>query len=205
MQYRSISRLIFLNIVTLGIYEAVWLAHTRNEMVTKYGVVIPRSRLLYFFEGLQGILILSAFIVIFVFIPYFNNQVTLHNNQVSPAEQNHCVQEQIGSDESVSHGGPATITPRCQQVVSIWADDTPENHLMYSLYYVGAVAVLLNASGWFLIRKWYTPYAKGVERVTNGAMNASTARNLLWLSPPAIKMAYFQGCFNRTSTAKNAQ
>jgi uncharacterized membrane protein YozB (DUF420 family) len=41
MEYRHPMMIIFLSLVTLGIYPLVWLVKTKNEMKRHYGVFIP--------------------------------------------------------------------------------------------------------------------------------------------------------------------
>jgi hypothetical protein len=198
MTYRSIPKLLTLNLLTLGLYEAIWLAQTRNEIVRRYRIILPRSWLLYLYIGLQGILIIAALLVAIFVISANENQITQKRQQVDPAEQSRCVAEYALSQSSVENGGPATVSQHCTDVVNNYLDTTNEDHIMHALYFIGAVVIGLPVISLLFSEKWFWPYARGVERATNGTLSAKTALNILIAAPPFIRISLLQSVFNRT-------
>ena len=198
MQKRSVPLLIFFAVVTLGIYELVWLAKVRNEMVRKFGMTLPKTALLVIGEAFQLAAFMSVLLIVLVAIPAGNHKV---DTVQRPSPQ--CFIEYAQSADSVRSGGPSTVSSACRQTVDNYYAAADESGRWIGLSLAGILAafVAMGAVLILLLSRWLRPFAAAVEEVTGGTVSASAALILLVLAPPMVAMGVIQSAFNSLPSA----
>ena len=191
MQNRSLSKMATLNILTLGIYTLFWLSATRQEMVSKFDVQIPRFRRVLLIEGFQVMCIVLVLIGLFLLAPYFSNKASTAPNNPSPSFQ-------CQYDYAAGH----QVTNTCKEAVNSYLGTTSpkqrySNYLAYTL--VGTMAVILiGILSTLIIIRWIKHYAAAVAVVTQNKISQTRAINYLTLLPTA-GMLLIQSAYNATS------
>jgi hypothetical protein len=193
MEKRSIPRLILLDICTLGFYELAWLAYTRDEMVQKFGVIIPKSLFLVLTWSAQIIGFIGLIVIVLVVIPASNHRI---DTKVRPSPE--CFYSYTTSSDAVRAGEPAIVSPDCRKTVDNYFSSNAGDHgVEFSIAYILGYFLLLLFLPWLVLRKWLLPYCVAVEQVTHGALSASRCLLLLGLAPPIVAMCALQNTFNK--------
>lgn len=191
MKKRSLPKMAALNILTLGIYKLFWLSETRQEMVSKFNVQIPKFRLVLLIEGFQVACLLLALAGLFLLLPYLNNKVSTAPDNPSPSFQ--CQYDYAAGRQA---------TDACKEAVDNYFGTTSpkqkySNYMEYAL--IGTMAVILIGilSALLLIR-WIKHYAAAVALVTQNRISQTRATNYLTLLP-TTGMLLVQSAYNESS------
>lgn len=197
MKKRPISRLVLFNIVTLGIYELVWLVKIRNEIVSKFGYKLPKAWLLVVAEGVQLASIVGLILILFVVIPVSNHKI-----ESTPRPSPQCLIDYAKSADTVRASGNATVSTECRNTYDNYYAVSQSSSKLLGLSFAGILAVFIVAIllGFLVLRKWLTPLALAIERITNGSMSVTTCLLLLVFAPPTVAMAAIQADFNKLAT-----
>lgn len=193
MTKRSLARLFALNLLTLGFYEYVWLSQTRQEMVSKYRITIPRIKWLLVLYFLQLVALLGITVAVIHFIPRYNKQL---DAVTRPSPQ--CIIDYAKSSDEVSQGQPASNSQSCKQTVDNYylQTDKVNRHMDYA---VGALiaSVLFIIINPIFYARWFSYYARAVAKVTNNKVSQNLVMLLFFFTPPSLGMILIQNAFNQ--------
>lgn len=186
MQNRSLSRMFAVNILTLGLYELLWLSQTRQEMVDKYNASIPKARWIIFVRMYQILAYFTVVALLFYFIPTSGKQIKAIQR---PSAECFISYTQHADDVS------RPVSDSCKNAVDNYfnnkASDLQEKeiHALIICFITWMLSILLYT-------RWLNYYAAGVARVTAGRINQTTAMTLLLLAPPTMGIIIIQTAFN---------
>lgn len=151
MKKRSLTIVILLDIMTLGLYEIYWLATTRNEMVAKFHVKIPGTAYIVIMNVLQLLGVAALIVILFFVIP--------SNNQRGDVALMHKPSPECYSQYNQS----ATCK---QQIDNYYVGDNSASLVLWSLAIIIGLGVLF----WFYINNFIRPYLVGVEKAIGGQL-----------------------------------
>lgn len=177
MKRRSLTTVILLDIVTLGLYEIYWLVATRNEMVSRFRVKIPSGAYVVVANVIQLLGVAALIVILFFAIPPNNRRV----------------------DQALTH----KPSPECysrynqsavcrQQIDSYYITDNSTSLVLWALATIIGLGVLF----WVYINNFIRPYLVGVEKVMGGQLPLPGI--MVAIIVPAVGMLLIQRAFNRT-------
>lgn len=183
MQKRSLVKIFFLFIITLGIYRLIWVIKTRNEMIEK-GQKIPTIWLFL----LPYILVIASFsLVVISSISVSKSNVTA---TYSSGYEN-CTNEQVYS------------TKECERLYSNAnnsTENTGKNVPLLAGYILFYIIIMLYLP---LTALFYWPYCKAVENVTHEKLSFPLAIISFLLVPDGFDFLIIQDSFNKISSSSS--
>jgi hypothetical protein len=184
MKKRSLSRMTILTIVTLGFYGLVWLAQTREEMITKYKVKIPSIGYAILVKTSLFIGFLVGVAIILYFIPANNRAVdNFEKSRIQP---------------SAICFGEYNTNSECRHEIDRYDAQSPDESLqLFGLFLL--IIIAMGVIDWFYLSRWVVKYAEATQIVTGqrlaGTMSVLAVGGVL----PFMGMLNVQDAFNKTS------
>lgn len=189
MQKRSLPKLILYFVLTLGIYELIWIVQTRKELIALTGVNIPKA--LYIVATRVLGIIISLLLIYLVFVWLGPNSSSQPSSISSGCWSQYTI---AGAPQDVNSS--TAISATCKQEITQYYQSDAEQTNQYKLY--GLVIVLGIFFLWAYLQ-WFKYYAVATEKATNGRLSSVTTMLIIGFLPYGISMLVIQDAFNTQS------
>jgi hypothetical protein len=181
MKTRSPQKVFLLSVLTLGIYDLVWLSQTRRELTKLTNVRIPSIKLL----AILNILQLAGFVIFIICVVGINT-----NNKSIPVTSECWSQWALGNAPETKATNPVSKT--CQEQVDRSNAASDRQSKFIKGFEVAVGLLLLSRLGY---PRWLRNYGLAVQQITAGKFSQTTTMSLL-LFGSAYGMSYIQSEFN---------
>ena len=184
MKKRSLFALFLLTVVTLGLYELVWVAQTRNEMVSKFGAKIPSAGYVILVRFLQLAGLIAVVVIVLHAAPSSNrNDQQILDSRSKPAAI--CYGQYNQSSE-------------CRSQIDAYVAPLPFDALDWAGVALGIIFASVLLDLLFMLR-WVAAYGLAVQKVTKQTVPGLVAVLALGGVVPILGMLHVQNVFNKTS------
>lgn len=191
MKKRSLSKMFLYTILSLGIYELVWLYQTRAELQKFSTVRIPSIRWLVLLNAMRFAAIVAGIVLAILLI---------QTNRSEPKVSLTCWRE-WGLSMAPETSGQVTLSAACRDLVERSNALTDREDMLIKSYLAVVALLLISSVGY---PRWLRNYALAAQQVTRGKLSqTSTMLNLTFAS--VYGMIAVQDIFNRTEVAPNGR